>query len=98
MKDLLMKKLMQAESMPKQEKSGKLAALRELIKQMDEIMASDMESPMEDGQEMQKVSVMASDEEGLKKGLEKAEDVLEDKELGIDLAPSSEEEYEDEEM
>lgn len=101
MKDLLMKKLMQAEAMPKQEKSGKLAALKELIKQMDEIMASDMESPEDDGHahEMQKVSVMAPDKEGLKKGLEKAEDVLADHKLGMDLAPhSDEEELEDEEM
>ena len=79
MKDMLMKKLMQAEAMPKQEKSGKLAALKELIKQMDEIMSSDMDSPMEDSSmpEMQKVSIMAPDKEGLKQGLEKAEDILE---------------------
>lgn len=98
MKDMLMKKLMKADEMQPTEKMGKLAALKDLIREMDAIMSGDLEQPEEDVA-MQKVSVMAPDKEGLKEGLEKAEDVLESRKLGMDLAPSSDEEedeFEDE--
>lgn len=95
MKDMLMKKLMKADEMPEAEKMGKMAALKELIQEMNALMGSDLDSSEEDMPEkMQKVSVMAPDKESLLKGLDKAEDVLEG-EHGLDgMKKDSEEEDE----
>jgi hypothetical protein len=56
------------------EAKGKLASLQELMKDMDSMMMDGMKGK----KGMAKVSVMSDSPEGLKKGLEKAEDVLED--------------------
>jgi hypothetical protein len=56
------------------EAKGKLASLQELIKDMDDIMMKGMK----DKKGMAKISVMSDSPEGLKAGLEKAEDVIED--------------------
>jgi hypothetical protein len=101
MKDMLMKKLMKSEGseMSQPEKMGKMAALKELIQEMNALMGSDFESedesemmPEMSEDKMQKVSVMAPDKESLMKGLDKAEDVLE----GLPGKEGmSEDEYED---
>jgi hypothetical protein len=95
MKDMLMKKLMKSSesAMPEAEKMGKMAALKELIKEMNSLMGSDLEPS---GHEMQKVSVMAPNKEDLMKGLEKAESVL--SELPGKEGMAADEEEKDEEM
>lgn len=55
------------------EAKGKLASLQELMKDMDSMMMDGMKGK----KGMAKVSVMSNSPEGLKKGLEKAEDTLE---------------------
>lgn len=52
------------------EKEAKLAAIKGMRKMAGDMMADDMKS-------MKKVTVAAPDAEGLKEGLEKAEDVVE---------------------
>lgn len=96
MKDMLMKKLMKSEAseMPKSEKMGKMAALKELIQEMSALMGSDLENPME---EMQKVTVAAPDKESLMKGLDKAEDVLEEMPMDGFGKDAAAQEVEDEE-
>jgi len=49
---------------------GKMAALKGLHRNMSDMMGSQLSG-------LKKVSVMAKDKKGLKKGLEKAEDMLE---------------------
>jgi hypothetical protein len=53
-------------------KSAKMSALKDLHSMVSKAMSDDMEN-------MQKVSVMAEDDEGLMEGLEKAEELLEKK-------------------
>lgn len=55
------------------EAKAKLSTLKELMKDMDDMMMEDMKN----AKGMSKVSVMADSPEGLKKGLEKAEEVVE---------------------
>lgn len=55
------------------EAKAKLASLKDLMKEMDDMMLGDMKGK----KGMAKVSVMSDSPEGLKEGLEKAEDVLE---------------------
>jgi hypothetical protein len=55
------------------EKRAKMKALAEIKAFIMEQMGSELEMP----QEMQKVSVMAGDKDGLMEGLDKAEDLLE---------------------
>lgn len=55
------------------EAKGKLASLHELMKDMDSMMMDGMKGK----KGMAKVSVMSDSPEGLKEGLEKAEDVIE---------------------
>lgn len=55
------------------EAKGKLASLQELMKDMDSMMMDGMKGK----KGMAKVSVMSDSPEGLKEGLEKAEDVIE---------------------
>lgn len=59
--------------MKDKKKDHKKMAKRKVLEDMHK-MASDMM-----GENMQKVSVMAKDKEGLMKGLEKAEDILKKK-------------------
>lgn len=54
------------------EAKGALSSLQELMKDMDDIMLKDMK-----GKKGMKVSVMSDSPEGLKAGLEKAEDAME---------------------
>jgi hypothetical protein len=58
------------------EAKAKLASLKELMKEMDDMMMDDMKGK----KGMAKVSVMSDSPEGLKQGLEKAEEVLDDEE------------------
>lgn len=59
------------EKKPSSKMKGKMAALKGLHKMASDMMGADMKG-------MKKVSVMAKDKKGLKKGLEKAEDMLGD--------------------
>ena len=65
-----MKKKAEKES---SKKKGKMAALKGLHRMASDMMKGDLKG-------LKKVSVMAKDKKGLKKGLEKAEDMLEDDE------------------
>ena len=56
---------------PSSKMKGKMAALKGLHKMASDMMGADMAN-------MKKVSVMAKDKKGLKKGLEKAEEMLGD--------------------
>jgi hypothetical protein len=58
------------------EAKAKLASLKELMSEMDDMMMEDMKGK----KGMAKVSVMSDSPEGLKKGLETAEGVLEEEE------------------
>jgi len=51
--------------------TGKMSALKNLHKMVSDMMGGDLAG-------MKKVSVMAKDKKGLKKGLDKAEEMLED--------------------
>ena len=66
------------ENMPKDKKEMKIMMLEALREAMDDLMSGDMKesNPMEKMGEMQKVTVAAPDEESLKKGLEKAEEIV----------------------
>lgn len=55
------------------EKDAKLSALKNLRNEMSQMMQGNL------GEKMNKVTVAAKDKEGLKKGLEKAEEILEEK-------------------
>ena len=54
---------------PSSKAKGKMAALQGLHEMASDMMGSDLK-------DMKKVSVVAKDKKGLKKGLEKAEDML----------------------
>lgn len=54
---------------PSSKMKGKMAALKGLHKMASDMMGADMKG-------MKKVSVIAKDKKGLKKGLEKAEDII----------------------
>lgn len=56
---------------PSSKMKGKMAALKGLHKMASDMMGADMKG-------MKKVSVIAKDKKGLKKGLDKAEDMLGD--------------------
>jgi hypothetical protein len=79
---LLMKKKKEGREMSPEEKQAKMGVLQDLKSQMSKHMA--------DG--IKKVTVASDSPEGLKKGLEKAEDMVEEK-----LASSEEPEMEDSE-
>jgi len=66
-------------------KEAKLSVLKELRKMASDMIGGDLKEGMN------KVTVASDSKEGLKKGLEKAEDLMEQ-------APDMEEELEDEEM
>lgn len=77
----------------KKDVQAKVDVLKELLEVAKDEMRGRNKRGMEDmmGQKMQKVAVMAPDEEGLKEGLEKAEEIVESKMEGED-----EEGYEEE--
>ena len=58
------------EKKPSSKMKGKMAALKGLHKMASDMMGADMKG-------MKKVTVMAKDKKGLKKGLDKAEDIIE---------------------
>jgi hypothetical protein len=66
-------------------KNAKMEVLKELRKMASDMMAEDLKGGMK------KVTVAAKDEEGLKEGLEKAEDMLEERMGDFDM-PDMEEE------
>ena len=70
----------------KKDVQAKVDVLKELLQIAKEEMRGRNKQGMEDmmGQKMQKVAVMAPDEEGLKEGLEKAEEIVESKMEGED--------------
>lgn len=72
------------------EKEAKLAAIKGMRKMAGDMMADDMKS-------MKKVTVAAPDAEGLKEGLEKAEDVVEQM-PGMEESEDMEEMSDEEEM
>lgn len=59
-------------NMPKEKMRKK--ARKDVLKKLKGVMSDDMHSPMKDS--MQKVSVSSDSKEGLKKGLDKAQDIL----------------------
>lgn len=98
MKDLekmLMKKKDKGDgSMDEMHRKAKMEVIQELIQMAKEEMgsryASDLSNPLGEP-DMQEVKVMAEDEEGLEKGLDKAKDVL-------GMLPGMDEDEEDEEL
>ena len=78
--------------MSKPESQAKMEVLQELMGMLEEQMGDSVKSGMD---EMQKVTVAAPSMEGLAKGLEKAEDLVEKAPM---MAEASEEPEEDEEM
>lgn len=56
--------------------SGELEAKMEVLKQLHEMMSSILEGDLNDMGGMEKVEVMASDEEGLEQGLDKAQELM----------------------
>lgn len=80
LKELMKKKAMKGEFMDEKKRS----VMHELLNEMDEMANESLTKGMK------KVTVAAKDEEGLKAGLEKAEEMVEEK--------MGEEEYEESEM
>lgn len=72
MKEMMSKKSKEKDPM---QKEAKLSALSKLRKEMSSLMQDDL------GGKMSKVVVAAKDKEGLKKGLDKAEEMLEEPEM-----------------
>lgn len=86
-KDMMMKmmgKKKEEHGNPDMKKDAKLSVLKELRKMASDMMGDDVKGGM-----MKKVTVAAPSEEGLKMGLEKAEDMVEGEE------PESEEGYDE---
>lgn len=73
------------------EKEAKLKVLQECMDDMDSMMGEGL-----DARKKMKVSVAASSPKGLKAGLEKAEEVLEDEDLEEEIEESEEELSEEE--
>jgi len=72
-KELLMKKAKEGKTISADDAKQKMTVLDQLSSMMGGEMADKMKG-------MKKVSVMAKDDEGLKAGLEKAEEVIDDSE------------------
>lgn len=74
LKELLAKKMKdQKEPMSENKKNAKMSVLQDLKKMMDDSIAGDLKG-------LKKVTVASDSKEGLKEGLEKAEDVIEGQE------------------
>lgn len=86
MKKLLEKKMKSGKKLSEPEKEAKMSVLKSLKGSMDEVLADKAHG-------MKKVSVMSDSAEGLKKGLEKAEDIVEE----VSPLEAASEEMEDEE-
>lgn len=100
MKDMLEKMMMKSDEptksksgMSEMEKQAKMDVLMELLGLADSEMGNRVKSGMD---EMQKVTVAAPDEKSLLAGLEKAEDVLEEKVMPETEDEESEDESEEE--
>lgn len=72
MKDFMFKKKMKSEGMNPIEKEAKMAAVSEMKKMAEDAMSEKLGG-------LKKVTVAAPDDESLKQGLEKAEDIVESK-------------------
>lgn len=102
--DKLMKKMYKEDDSDSMKKEAKMSVLKELRKMASEMMGGDFKKGMDEHMAgMQKVSVAAPDKEGLKKGLDKAEELL-DKKEDMHMMPDGEmmddeemDEYSDEE-
>ncbi len=80
--------------MSKMDVEAKKDVLKELLEMAMEEMRGANKRGLDEAMSMKKVSVMAPDKEGLKQGLEKAEEVIEGEESPVD----EEEEMEEPEM
>lgn len=89
MKELMFKKKMKSEGMNAIDKEAKLAAVSEMKKMAEDAMSEKLGG-------LKKVTVAAPDDESLKHGLEKAEDIVESKLGESEDESEMEEESEDE--
>lgn len=89
MKDFMFKKKMKSEGMNAIDKEAKLAAVSEMKKMAEDAMSEKLGG-------LKKVTVAAPDDESLKQGLEKAEDIVESKLGESEDESEMEEESEDE--
>jgi hypothetical protein len=87
-KKLLVDKARKQEGKPKDE--GKLRAKASMAKELSDMLGSDLTDDMKGA--VKKVTVASDSEEGLKKGLEKAEDILESDEEENDSEDSEDSE------
>ena len=85
-KKLLVDRARKQEGKPKDE--GKLRAKAAMAKELSDMLGSDLTEDMKGA--VKKVTVASDSEEGLKKGLEKAEDILEGEESESDSEDSEE--------
>jgi hypothetical protein len=93
LKKLLMNKK-DKQSLSDQEKQAKMEVLKELVQMAQEMLGGKVKSGMD---EMNKVSVLADDKDGLKEGLEKAQEIVEEQpELKSSEAAPEKEEAEEE--
>lgn len=90
MKKLLEKKMKSGKKLSDSEKEAKMSVLKALKGSMDEVMADKVHG-------MKKVSVMSDSPEGLKEGLEKAEDIVEESEPLMKMASEDMEESDESE-
>ena len=74
------------------ESKAKLSALKDIRKQLSDVMSGDL------GDKMQKVTVAAKDKEGLKAGLEKAEELMDQVDVGYGESDKQEDREENSEM
>ena len=91
-KKLLVDKARKQEGKPKDE--GKLRAKASMAKELSDMLGSDLTDDIKGG--MSKVTVASDSAEGLKKGLEKAEDVLEESDGESEDESESEDSYSEE--
>ena len=85
-KELLMKKAKEGKTISPEKAKEKMSVLDELSSMMGGEMADKLKG-------MKKVSVMAKDDEGLKAGLEKAEEVLDDSEENEEDSEKEDKDY-----
>jgi hypothetical protein len=93
-KKLLMQKVKSQEGKPKNER--KLRAKASMAKELSEMLGSDLTDDIKGA--VKKVTIASDSEEGIKKGLEKAEDILEGNEEESESEDSDSESPEDIEM
>lgn len=67
---------MEKKKLSPEEQGAKMSVLKDIMGEMDQLMCKDL-----DGKKKMKVSVMSDSKEGLAKGLDKAEDIMESDKL-----------------